>query len=182
MTQTLRRELKQKMESVITTSDVWNSACCNWEAKENIYGGEYLKRLLDDLADAALSVAGIAKRELPKSMDWLLASGASAEEMAAQNEQANAEKTLLDLYESEMKYGALDWHGKDLDRLRRFLVKQTPQAIRDFAAWSKRPYSTFDPSKARLKPDMVIDLWTQAVKPAMQEPQEKRTDGKGFYA
>lgn len=113
--------------------------------------------------------------KLPAGSDpaFMMAAGMTSSDIAAANEQANAEKELLDLYESEMGYGVLDWYGKDLERLRKFLVKQTAQAIRDFAAWSKRPYSTFDPPKARLKPDLVPDMWPQAVKQEREQPQEE---------
>ena len=63
MTQTISRELKDKLKSVVILSDVWASASCNWEEKgvENTH--TYLDVFLDKLVSAALEVRGIAMAE-----------------------------------------------------------------------------------------------------------------------
>ncbi len=144
--QTLRRELRLKFDEVIS----------------NFHIGDDGPPLSERLADAALEVRGIAKAALPAKSDigFLMASGASNEEIAAQQEVYDHENAVAFLYETEMGYNPLPWHSdKDLTRLLRFLLTQTPESIRDFAAWSKRKFSTFDPAKARQFPLRVIEFW-----------------------
>jgi hypothetical protein len=91
--------------------------------------------------------------------------------------QADIEKTRerdrkANLFEAEMGYNPLSWWtSKDLMALLRFLVTKTDEEIRAFAAWSKRPFSTFDPVKAKRYPLDVIAYWPLA------QPQEPEYTG-----
>jgi len=130
------------------------------------------------------------KSKLPagSGIDWLIASGATSEEIAASNEQANAEKTLLDAYEEAMGYGTtLDWWGKDKDLqdLRKFLVTQTREDIETFAKWCNRQFSRFGPENAKRYPRDVMTFWPLAFKAEKDLPkteaQNLPQDGSGFY-
>lgn len=111
------------------------------------------------------------KKKLPANsgLDWLMASGASPEEIAAANAKDEAERDLLFFYEQKMGYGTtLDWWGKnaDLTALRKFLVAQTKEDIEVFAKWCARPYSKFRPEDAARYPRQVIIFWPLAFKEA----------------
>jgi len=114
-----------------------------------------------------LTISEKQKAKLPKgsSLDFLIASGATSEEIVAQLADDNAERDLLNWYESRMGYGTtLDWWGgnKDMEALRKFLVSKSREDIETFAKWCKRPYSTFDAVKARRYPRQVIEFWPMA--------------------
>lgn len=101
-------------------------------------------------------------QKLPKGSDlgFALAAGMSSEEIAEQNAEMQTEKDLLGYYEEVMGYNPLDWWTDPaLDRLRKFLLTKTKEDIKRFAEWSKRPFSTFDPVKAKRFPNDVIAFW-----------------------
>lgn len=118
------------------------------------------------------------KTPLPAGSDiaFQMAAGMTSQEIADTNTSKNAENDLLIEYERAMGYSSLDWYGNDLERLRRFILTKPVHEIQAFAKWSKRQFSTFDPSKARLKPNMVIDLWPQA----QVKQQQPVSDGESY--
>lgn len=63
-----------------------------------------------------------------------------------------------------MGYGSLPW-GTDrkLQNLMRDLINKPADEIRIFARWSRRPFSTFDPAKARMNPERIMELWPLAL-------------------
>jgi hypothetical protein len=109
--------------------------------------------------------------KLPPNSDigFMLAAGMSSEQMAKENEEVNKTMETANLYEACMGYNPLPWwNDRDLARLLRFLQAQTPDEIRQFAEWSKRKFSTFDPAKARMNPLKVIEFWPMS-KPELQK-------------
>lgn len=151
MSQTLRRELIQKLFQVLQDKEV--------------YMFTDIDKLSGILADAALEVAGIAKRatfDLSQAgIEWAIAAGEDIPQERL--DRLQAEQALLDEYERAMGYNPLPWTSPKLDKLRRFLVTKSLEEIRTFAAWSRREYSSFSPAKARSFPEQVIDNWPQAV-------------------
>ena len=101
------------------------------------------------------------------SLEFLIAAGASKEEIEKLLKAERHEKEITECYETEMGYNPLPW-GK-LDHLKKFLLRKTTDEIETFAKWCKRPYSAFGPEKARLYPDMVIDLWPLAFATAKKQ-------------
>jgi hypothetical protein len=93
-------------------------------------------------------------------IDWMIAAGIPKEEMEKVLEQEKHAKEITDCYEKAMGYNPLPW--AKLEPLKRFLLTKTPEEIKQFAAWSRKEYSTFTPAKARQYPEMVRDLWPQA--------------------
>ena len=138
MTQTLRRNIKSKISTILQ------------ENKNN-------DSLADLLTDAVLEIINPKK---PESVEWLLAGGASKEQIESVLEREKKAKLICDTYEREMGYGTLPW--LKLERLKQHLLKQSVEDIKIFARWSKGKYSGFSPAKARQFPDMVIELWPQA--------------------
>jgi hypothetical protein len=155
--QTLRRELRLKFLDILEGN--------------GIYGSEDLS---NKLVDAALEVKGISK--VNPGTDWLIAGGVSSEEIARLHEEELAAKEKLDHYEREMVYNPLPWTDKKLERLARFLKKQTLEDIHRFAVWSKREYSSFSPAKARQFPEQVIELWPQACPKVVERPIQKTVE------
>lgn len=105
------------------------------------------------------------KLELPdgSGMDWLIAAGADSSALAEVAEKERHEKTISDLWEIGMGYNPLPWHtDKDLKILLRFLLDKSPDDIKAFCKWVRRPFTSFGPEKAREKPQRVIELWPQA--------------------
>ena len=128
------------------------------------------------------------KIELPPGSDigFFIAAGVPSEEIAKLDQKGAACKVKTDHFEREMGYNPLEWYGKKLERLRRFLDKQTLNDIKRFALWSKRDFSSFTPAKARQYPDQVIDLWPQACPPEdvsqviPSEPERNYIPAPGF--
>jgi len=109
------------------------------------------------------------KVQLPPGSDigFMMATGATSEEIAAQNAVMEVERDLLMFYEQKMGYGTtLDWWGKnkDLEALRKFLVSQSREDIEIFAKWCNRPFSKFGPENAKRYPRDVITFWPLAFK------------------
>lgn len=97
------------------------------------------------------------------SLDWAIAANLTSEEVAGFASREQAEKDRAILYEQEMGYGSLPfWTDKGLGRLLKFLLTKTPEEIKTFAEWSKRPYAGLNPVKARQYPNLVIECWDQA--------------------
>lgn len=135
----------------------------------------YNREQADKIADAVREVRGIAMAA-PKSLDWLLASGASSEDIAAVNAKDEAERALLFFYESKMGYGTtLDWWGKndDLVALRKFLITKTEGEIETFCTWCKRQYSKFRPEDAARFPRNVMIFWPMAFEEKTEKAQDK---------
>jgi len=142
MTQTLRRELRNKFLEIVKD-----------------------ETLADALADTALDVAGIKKVDPMKNapLDWQIAAGVSSKEIADHNQRESAEKEKASAFERAMGFGVLDWWSNaDLKALLRFLMDKTEDEIRTFAGWSRTKYSTFKPPQALRYPRQVIQLWNQA--------------------
>ena len=103
-----------------------------------------------------------------ESIEWMIAAGVSKEEIEKVLEKERRAKEVCDCYEKNMGYNPLPW-GK-LERLKRFLMTKTTDEIKTFATWSKGKFSAFTPAKARLYPDMVIDLFPQAFLTEVKPP------------
>jgi hypothetical protein len=115
-----------------------------------------------------------SKEELLKNagMDWQLKAGLSSEEIAKHLAREQTEKDRAILYEKCMGYGSLPfWTDKGLGRLLKFLLTKTPEEIKTFAEWSKRPYAGLNPVKARQYPNLVIECWDQAFGREEDEPK-----------
>ena len=111
-----------------------------------------------------------SKTKIPQSLEWMIAGGASEEEIAILLENEKKVKLICDTYEQSMGYNPLPW--SKMDRLKKFLLTKTVEEIQAFAAWSLGKYSGLSPTKARQNPDMVIDLWPQAfIHPQESKPQ-----------
>lgn len=159
MSQTLRRQLRNEFENILS------------RYPDKFTLPEY-ESLAEILADATLEVSGISKKvTLPEKagVDWLIAGGVPSDKIAELNAKENRTRSLCDAYERAMGFNPLPW-GK-LEKLQKFLYTKTIDEIKQFAAWSKSKYSGFSPAKARMYPNMVIDLWPQS--------QDKKED-KGF--
>ena len=146
--QTLRRELRQKFEAILYNNTTRDSI-----------------DMAEDLADAALEVAGIARTAIPEGSDpsWGMMAGETSESIALGNAKILREREVASTWEKLMGYNPLEWWSdRRLEKLLRFLSGKTPEEMRTFAAWSKRPFSSFGPEKARQNPQIVIDLWPQA--------------------
>jgi hypothetical protein len=163
MSQTLRRELRIKFLSIL---------------EEYISRSPDLSIMADRLADAALEVAGITSKENPlqnASLDWSIAANMTSEVVAGFAAREQAEKDRAILYEKLMGYGSLPWwNDKGLRRLLKFLLTKTPEEIKSFAEWSKRPYAGLNPVKARQYPNLVMECWNQAfdIEKRGSEPKE----------
>jgi len=94
------------------------------------------------------------------SIDWLIASGADKAQIQAVLDKESKIREVTQAYEAAMGYSPLDW--RKLDRLQRFLLTKSVEDIKTFAKWSKRQYSVFTPAKARLYPNMVLEMWNLA--------------------
>ena len=109
-----------------------------------------------------------SSKKVPESVEWMIAAGVSSGEIADLTAKERHSKEITDCYEKEMGYNNLPW-GK-LERLKKFLLAKTPEEIKQFAVWSKGKFSAFTPAKARLYPDMVIDLFPQAFLTEVKPP------------
>jgi hypothetical protein len=130
--------------------------------------------LKDACADELLQLrafGGITNHNL--GVDWMIGAGIKSEEIARVNKVVASQKEVTDLYEQSMKYPPLTWSG-ELARLRDFLITKPPDEIRNFAKWSRREYSTFDPVKAKRFPLDVITFWDLAQDWA-KPPEEQLT-------
>jgi hypothetical protein len=114
------------------------------------------------------------KDNMDTSLDWMIAAGIPAEEMEQIMEKEKRAKEITDCYEKAMGYNPLPWNK--LEPLKRFLLTKSPAEIKQFAAWSRREYSTFTPAKARLYPEMVRDLFPQAFLAQDESHGDKVTD------
>jgi hypothetical protein len=100
--------------------------------------------------------------------------GETSESIAAGNAKVLRQREVAAEWERLMGYNPLEWWSdRKLEKLLRFLVEETPERRRTFAAWSKRPFSSFGPEKARANPGMVVDLWPQAFVVAAAEQYEE---------
>jgi hypothetical protein len=157
MTQTLKREIKQKIRSVFMEYKKDGRIEGGFDGDESSF--------IEALANTVLEVAGISKRALPSGsgLDWMIATGVTSQEIAETQSVSIHEQAVLSFYEERMGYNPLDWWtDKDLSTLRRFLLTKTQAEITAFSKWSREKYSTFPPTKARQYPLQVIDLWPQA--------------------
>lgn len=155
--QTLRREIRKILEKHFPGEN---------QEKINACADEILR--LRALNHPVMQNAGI---------DWLVAAGVSADELNETLERERLEESVASLYESAMGYNPLPWHSeRDLEKLLKFLVTKPPEEIQRFAAWSRRPYSTFDPAKARQYPLRVIDFWPLAQEAQAAEQSGQRRD------
>ena len=105
------------------------------------------------------------RTKLPKGSgaDWLIMAGVPSEEVAEVVQREAREKEVASLYEKAMGYNPLDWWSdRNLRRLLDFLLTKPEREVTAFAKWSKRPFSTFDPVKARRFPNDVITYWNIA--------------------
>jgi len=114
------------------------------------------------------NLSNSSSKKVPESIEWMIAAGVSSEKIADLTAKERHSKEITDCYEKEMGYNNLPW-GK-LERLKRFLLAKTPDEIKQFAIWSKGKFSAFTPAKARLYPDMVIDLFPQAFLTEVKPP------------
>jgi phage replication O-like protein O len=109
------------------------------------------------------------------SLDWSIAANMTSEVVAGFAAREQAEKDRAILYEKLMGYGSLPWwNDKGLRRLLKFLLTKTPEEIKSFAEWSKRPYAGLNPVKARQYPNLVMECWNQAfdIEKRGSEPKE----------
>jgi hypothetical protein len=111
------------------------------------------------------------KNSKNSSIEWLIAAGVPSEEIGEVIDKERHSKEITDCWEKEMGYSSLPW--AKLEPLRRFLVTRSCAEIIKFAKWSRREYSTFTPTKARMYPEMVMDLWKQAF---LEEPKKLKGD------
>ena len=155
MTQTLRRELKQKISKAVDSYLNSANGIVDWDEIYNV------------ATNAALEVRGISKLELPpkSGMDWMIAANLPAEEIERLSQIETNEKEKTDEYERAMGYNPLSWGSNDLEPLAKFLAKQSLEDIRRFADWCKKDFSPLSPAKARQHPHLVKDLWPQACPP-----------------
>jgi len=114
------------------------------------------------------NLSNSSSKKVPESIEWMIAAGVSSEKIADLTAKERHSKEITDCYEKEMGYNNLPW-GK-LERLKKFLMTKTPDEIKQFAIWSKGKFSAFTPAKARLYPDMVIDLFPQAFLTEVKPP------------
>ena len=131
---------------------------------------------LSKLVERLVCVAIEPKRvTLPpgSGIDWLIASGAKPEEVQKTLDKEAKIREVTQAYEKFMGYSPLEW--SKLERLQRFLLTKSVEDIQTFARWSKREYSVFRPEKARLYPNMVIEMWPLAFEKATAE-QDKTQD------
>jgi len=103
-----------------------------------------------------------------ESIEWMIAGGVSMDEINKVLEKEKRANEMRSCYEKAMGYNPLPWNK--MKRLEKFLLTKTEDEIKTFAAWSRKDFSTFTPAKARLYPDMVIDLWPQAFYVAEKPP------------
>ena len=101
-------------------------------------------------------------------LEWMIAGGVSTDEIERILEKEKRAKEICDCYEKSMGYNPLPW--SKMERLKRFLLTKSTDEIKQFAAWSRKDYSTFTPAKARQYPDMVIDLFPQAFLTEVKQP------------
>ena len=151
--------------SALNVAECENSALNVVDSALNVAECGVKPRLIEDSIKKELKKDNtkITKESISSKagLDWLIAGGASQEEVTAVVDNEKRAKVATDTYEQYMGFNPLPWSGK-LERLKKFLMTKTEREIRTFATWCKRDFSSFTPSKARLNPDMVIDLWPQA--------------------
>lgn len=188
MTQTLRRELRQKLFDALKASDLYELAVSNTILYEHGNADTELRRmneqLLDLLADAALELRAFkiptarvdrTDEEWNELNDKKMAALLPADQ--AEVEMVKHRDEIANLYESEMGYNPLQWWtDRKLIRLLKFLVKQTPEDIKTFAAWSKQPFSPLSPTQARKNPDLVAECWPQAFPTSKSENRPAATE------
>jgi hypothetical protein len=129
-----------------------------------------LEMLLFDVVNGIDDISEKKPVSLPpgSGIDWLIASGATPEAVQKTLDKEARIREVTQAYEKYMGYSPLEW-GK-LERLQRFLLTKSVEDIQAFAKWSKREYSVFRPEKARLYPNMVIEMWGLAFeKPAAEQ-------------
>jgi len=146
-------KLKQRFTPILKNNALFGSLLTNAD----------VNKLLDDIIDEL--VKAVLHRDPPPEfgIDWGIAADLSNEKLAEMGAREQKERDVAANYEAAMGYNPLPWwNDKALARLLRFLLDKTPEEIKTFAAWSKRDYSTFDPSKARQYPDRVIEFWPLA--------------------
>lgn len=158
--QTLRRELRMKFTEVLTEADVLDVDNCGW--------------LIDKLADAALSVSGIAKRtdeerpayvintsNIPEnfSLEWQIAAGQTPKQEEIDQNQLIQE--ALNTFESDMQLpGNWQWYAvkpaeeKIWKALREFIVKkyvENPKAFAEYQTWRTQPFASGKMSNRAIK-------------------------------
>jgi len=110
----------------------------------------------------------------------MIAAGAKPEDITNTLEIEKHTALIVGTFEQAMGYNPLGWTGQKWERLLKFLQTKTPEEIIAFANWCKQPFTQLSPAKARMYPELVIDLWPQ-VFPKPVTPTQPRKPGEGFY-
>ena len=145
---TLRRELRTKFEGIL---------------QARMRHGINPDVVAEELADAALTVAGIAKQK-PKvdlPIDWLIATGQAITDDDLQTEK-QANEALME-FEKSFGYGTLPWNSTSTwDKFAKFIVKTAKDDAgwcADYVTWraGDGKYKAFSNRKIRENPQAFID-------------------------
>lgn len=159
--------------SAVNVVDSESSTVNVVDSRVNVVDSHSTPRVLEDTIKRGLKKEDItdssfSSKKVPESIEWMIAAGVSSEKIADLASKERRSKEITDCYEKEMGYNSLPW--AKMGRLQKFLLTKTPDEIKQFAAWSRKDYSTFTPAKARQYPDMVIDLFPQAFLTEVKPP------------
>ncbi len=179
MSQTLRRELRTAFEGILA------------RYPDKFTLPEY-EPLAEILADAALQIRGISRVEIPDGSDpdWLLAGGASSEEVAALNEKIRFAKEATDKFEQELAFNPLPWaENAKWTRFQKFVVEEyrkDPSCFRYFSSkrtnegkFSRLPANP----KIYQDPDLLIAIWPSLITVEPEEhhyPTVEELESKGM--
>jgi cysteine sulfinate desulfinase/cysteine desulfurase-like protein len=165
MIESTRKELIDRFGKILKDETIFGSL---WSIADEAYINKTLDELIEKLADSALSSGH--KVTIPPGSDigWMVA-GAGMDKQAIQQTLDREKKIreVTEAYEKYMGFNPLEWCK--MERLQKFLLTKSVEEIKTFAKWCKREYSVFTPAKARLYPNMVIDIWPMAFEKATIE-------------
>jgi DNA-binding Lrp family transcriptional regulator len=167
------------VNDVYSERDEEESTVNDVDSAVNVVDSHSTPRVLEDSIKIDIKKE-VAKLPEGSSMDWMIAAGAKPEDITNTLEIEKHTALIVGTFEQAMGYNPLGWTGQKWERLLKFLQTKTPEEIIAFANWCKQPFTQLSPAKARMYPELVIDLWPQ-VFPKPVTPAQPRKPGEGFY-
>ena len=193
---TLRRELRKALQDKLIVSDVYASACCNWEekgvSKDAIDG--WTNALLDAQADAALELRAFktpTARIDRTEQEWDELGDKKMVAMIESAQEGGKIKDALIVFEAAFGFGRLPWDTtatwQKFAKFVRKIHESTPTAFGEYIVWrgTAGKYSGYSNKKIRENPQAFMDTgWPEFEKQNQPKASnlEMPKDGSGFYA